>query len=232
MVLAVVIFATTTPPGRYTDFLFVLPVLAAAMVLSGVPILHLVGKVLKVEPFLLVLIIFVPFFKEGTAIREWHFGSWTVTVTREGLDIFFNVLCKGTIAILAMVLLNATTPFVDFLRGLESMHVPRVLVNVLGFMYRYLFVLTDERERMILALRSRSPHPRRVLLWRGMGGIIGVLFIRAFERGERVYQAMCARGFRGTIRTLEVRRLRATDIAATCVVVAVCITGKVVAFLW
>lgn len=231
MVLAIVIFATTTPPGRYIDFLFVLPLLAAAMFLSRVPVLHLVGKVLKVEPFLLVLIMFVPFFKEGTALGQWHLGSWMVTVTREGLDIFLNVLCKGTIAILAMVLLNATTPFVDFLHGLESMRVPRVMVNVLGFMYRYLFVLSDERERMILALRSRSPHPRRLFLWRGLAGIIGVLFIRAFERGERIYLAMCARGFRGTIRTLEDRPLQVTDVAVTLLIVVVCITGKVVVFL-
>ena len=194
--------------------------------------MHLLGKVLKVEPFLLVLIAFVPFFKEGTVLWQWPVGFWTVTVSREGVDIFLNVLCKGTIAILAMVLLNATTPFMDFLRGLESMRVPKVLVNVLGFMYRYLFVLVDERERMMQALRSRSPHPRRLLLWRGIAGVIGVLFVRAFERGERIYQAMCARGFRGTIQTLDVRPLRRADVAATLGVVAVCIAGKVTAFLW
>ncbi|HOE10146.1 MAG TPA: cobalt ECF transporter T component CbiQ [bacterium] len=231
MVLAIVCFAASTPPGRYLDFLFVLPLLVLAMFFSRVPVLHLVEKVLKVEPFLLALIVFVPFFKEGTPLWKWQLGPWTGAVTREGVDVFLNVLCKGTIAILAMVLLNATTPFVGFLRGLESLRVPRLLVNILGFMYRYLFVLTDERERMMLALRSRCPYPRRILLWRGLSGIIGVLFIRAFERGERIYQAMCSRGFLGTIRTLDTPELRASDVALTVTVIAVCITGRLVAWL-
>ena len=85
---------------------------------------------------------------------------------------------------------------------------PAVLVSTLQFMHRYLHVLTDELDRMLKARRSRTFRRTGRLDWGLLTGCIGILFLRAFERGERVHAAMLARGWDGTIRTLDATEAR------------------------
>jgi cobalt/nickel transport system permease protein len=119
------------------------------------------------------------------------------------------------VALAGAVLLVATTPFQDILRVLESWRAPRLLLRILAVFYRYLFILTDEAEQMQLALSARlvDPAPRRRLL-RMAGNLAGTLFLRSLERGETVYQAMCARGFDGRFPSLDTPRWRWPDAAA------------------
>jgi cobalt/nickel transport system permease protein len=95
-----------------------------------------------------------------------------------------------------MVLLTSTTPFAALLQLLRGIHTPALLVTVLALMYRYLFVLVDETERMQRARRSRTFVPGRARAWSGAAALIGQLFVRSTERAERIYAAMCARGWR------------------------------------
>jgi cobalt/nickel transport system permease protein len=99
--------------------------------------------------------------------------------------------------------LVATTPFPELLRATRVLHAPAVLAATMSFMYRYLFVLVNEAMRLQTAREARSAGPGRSLLWRArvLGGMIGSLFIRSYERSERIYAAMLARGFTGEIRT-------------------------------
>ena len=90
---------------------------------------------------------------------------------------------------------------------------PAIIVSIIGFMYRYLAVLTDEAGRMNRARQARSaaaPQGRSggSLGWRARvtGAMVGSLFIRSYERSERIYAAMLARGFSGTFRTAELAR--------------------------
>ena len=102
-----------------------------------------------------------------------------------------------------MLTLAATTPMRHLLGGLGRLGVPAVLVSTLHFMIRYLHVLADELSRMVLARRSRTFRRSGRLDWGLLTGLIGMLFVRSFERGERVHAAMLARGWDGTIRTLD-----------------------------
>jgi cobalt/nickel transport system permease protein len=86
---------------------------------------------------------------------------------------------------------------------MRRLGMPLVLVSTLQFMYRYLHVLADELDRMVQARRSRTFRRSGRLDWGLLTSLIGVLFVRAFERGERVHDAMIARGWDGTIRTLD-----------------------------
>jgi cobalt/nickel transport system permease protein len=95
-----------------------------------------------------------------------------------------------------MVLLSNTTPFADLLRVLKAWRMPALLVTTLSLMYRYLFVLVDEAQRMQRARASRTFTPKRRRAWRTMATVISQLFIRSSERAERIYAAMCARGWR------------------------------------
>ena len=114
-----------------------------------------------------------------------------------------SVLARNSLAFLTIMVLAYVTPFPRLLVGLRRLGMPAALGATLHFMYRYLHVLADELERMSRARRSRSFRGRGGLGWGLLGGLVGVLFLRAFERGERVHAAMLARGWDGTLRTLD-----------------------------
>jgi cobalt/nickel transport system permease protein len=100
-----------------------------------------------------------------------------------------------------------TTPLPDLLWALRKLHVPDILVAIVSFMYRYLFVMLDEAARLMRARASRSAartghRAGQTVLWRGrvVGYMVGSLMLRSFERSERIYQAMAARGYAGELR--------------------------------
>ena len=95
------------------------------------------------------------------------------------------------------MLLGATTTFPAVLRALEALRVPRLFVLIAAFMYRYLFVIVEEVRRMRAALSSRGYRPRHALQAAAIGRVASALFLRTYARGERVYLAMQARGYRG-----------------------------------
>jgi cobalt/nickel transport system permease protein len=113
-----------------------------------------------------------------------------------GTAAFAALVAKSTLCLLAMVVLSATTSFAEILRALRRAGMPALLVTVLALMYRYLFVLIDESERMALARASRTFSPGRVRTWQSSAAIAGGLFTRSSLRAHRVYDAMCARGWR------------------------------------
>ncbi len=113
-----------------------------------------------------------------------------------------SILLKNSLAFLAVLVLAGVTPFPRLLDALRRLGAPRVLVATLHFMFRYSYVLVDELGRMVQARRSRS-FRRGGPGWASLSGLIGVLFLRAMERGERVHSAMLARGWDGTIRSLD-----------------------------
>jgi cobalt/nickel transport system permease protein len=117
--------------------------------------------------------------------------------------VLLTILAKNSLAFLATLVLTAVTPFPNLLGAMRRLGMPLVLVATLQFMYRYLHVLADELDRMLKARRSRTFRRSGQLDWGLLTGLIGVLFVRAFERGERVHAAMVARGWDGTIRTLD-----------------------------
>jgi cobalt/nickel transport system permease protein len=137
-----------------------------------------------------------------------HIGG--LAVSAEGLVRFASIVVKSWVSVQAAILLAAITPFADLLWGMRELRVPKALVAIVGFMYRYLFVLGDEALRLMRARAARSAVPAAGgragggLVWRGRvaGGMVGNLAMRAFERSERIYDAMVARGFRGEILTL------------------------------
>jgi cobalt/nickel transport system permease protein len=122
---------------------------------------------------------------------------------RSGLAVVAaSILIKNGLALLAMLVLAGTTPFPTMLVALRRLGVPPLLVATLQFMDRYRHVLLDELDRMATARRART-FRRRTLPWSLLGGLIGMLFLRTFERAERVHGAMLARGWSGTLPSLD-----------------------------
>jgi cobalt/nickel transport system permease protein len=123
---------------------------------------------------------------------------------RYGLGVVAaSILIKNSLALLIMLVLAATTPFHKLLAALRKLGVPPVLVATLQFMDRYRHVLMDELERMSTARRARTFNRGGSLAWSLLTGLVGMLFLRTFERAERVHGAMVARGWTGVIRNVD-----------------------------
>lgn len=148
-----------------------------------------------VLPLVLLVAVLVPFLRHGGT--AWSLGP--LTVSREGLGVLAGVAAKATLGTISAVLLGATTSFPDVLRALEALRVPRLVTLIAGFTYRYLFVIADEVRRMRAALQARGYRPRHALQAAAVGRVATALFLRSYGRGERVYLAMVARGYAGTM---------------------------------
>jgi len=184
--LLFIIFVITTAPHDYLSFAAYAAIIFIVVLLSRVPLSYVFKRVLVIIPFVLLVALFLPFANKGP----------------EGWTIFWNVIIKSFLAVLATIMLSSTTRFHILLKGFELLKFPKIMIMMLAFMYRYIFILADEAHRMERARESRyfgGEYFRQVKV---ISNIIGLLFIRAFERGERVYQSMAARGFNGEIITM------------------------------
>jgi cobalt/nickel transport system permease protein len=148
-------------------------------------------------------------------------GPLVLTVSGEGLRMFSTILLKSWLSVQVALLLAFSTPFHDLIDALRELRLPRIMVSIISFMYRYLGVLTNEAGRMNVARAARSaaaPDGRSGggLRWRAKvtGAMVGSLFIRSYERSERVYAAMQARGFEAQFRHLAMRRLERSELLA------------------
>lgn len=208
-----VIMVVVTPPGEWQAFAIYLLFLSLLTLITKVPPLYILKRSLVVIPFVVLIGIFIPFLKTGGASGSYNVWMWDIP--KSNLILFGSIIAKSWLSVITLVLLTATTQFSDVLKGLERMRMPKVMVMILSFMYRYIFVLTDEVLRMKQARDSRSFGDKRSRQIKTIGNMIGTLFLRSYERGERVYAAMVSRGFDGEIRTLSCMTMRTADLLYT-----------------
>jgi len=198
--LGFMLLVVATPRGWYLAYAAYLLLLVAVVAVSRVPATYLVKRMVVEVPFV-VFAVLMPFIATGPRV-----DLLGVAVSASGLAAGSALLVKGTLGVLASLTLAATTEPRDLLAGLERLRVPSLLVQIMGFMVRYLDVVTDEMGRMRVARESRGFNARDVRHWPVLARSAGALFIRSYERGERVHLAMLSRGYTGTM-----PRLRAAD---------------------
>ena len=201
--LVFILAVISTPPTRWQVFALHLFLIATLLLLSKLPVFYVLKRSLVIMPFVVMITIFIPFIKEGEVAGSYNIWLWQVSVTYSGLQVLWNVLIKAWLSILSLIWLTSTTKLTNLLHGLERLGMPKVMVMILSFMYRYIFVVVDEVMRMRQARDSRHFGGKRLWQLQTIGNMIGTLFIRSYERGERVYVAMLARGFDGHSRTLD-----------------------------
>ncbi len=159
----------------------------------------LLRRVALVLPFAGVMLAVIPFAVPGQALFGIKLGPLALAATEQGLDRAAVLSLRILTAVLAVNALTATTPFSELMRAFRELKIPGVFVQVLEFTVRYLFVLAGEVDRMRLARRSRCFESGGTLLnravFRTLGQMVGVLFIRSWDRGERIYCAMLSRGY-------------------------------------
>ncbi|MGI8730072.1 MAG: cobalt ECF transporter T component CbiQ, partial [Solirubrobacteraceae bacterium] len=205
--LSVTIVAVSAPLALWPVFAVCAGVLACYAVIGRVRPRDLWRRVRVVLPFVLAVGALVPFVRTGGD----SYDLGLLTAHEAGLAVFLTVGAKAVIGTLSAALLGTTTTFPQVLRALEALRAPRLFVLIAAFMYRYLFVIVEEVGRMRSSLLSRGYHPRNALQAGPMGRVATAMFLRTYGRGERVYQAMLARGYEGTMPHLVPLSFRRAD---------------------
>ena len=226
------------PIGGYVALLVAWIGLTAASMLARLGPLRLSRGAFVAAPFLLAALPLV-FVRPENPLGSVDLGPLRLTVSGEGLRIFTTIALKSWLSVQAALLLTFTTPFHDLLDALRELRLPRIMVAIIGFMYRYLAVLGDEAQRLMRARAARSAVVEGgsgggSLAWRARvtGSMVGSLFLRSYERSERIYEAMLARGFEGTFRHMGARAIRTQEWVAIATVIVALVVYEAAAHLW
>src|SRR6185369_872767 len=176
-------------------------------------------------PFALIAITIL-FSMPGKPLSTFHFLMWDFTITDVGFLRFVSILIRSWLSVQMAILLVGCSPFPDIIHALEHLRIPAILTTIIAFLYRYLFVLTDEVFRLLRARESRSAARAGKkggggVFWRAKvaGDMAGQLFLRSYERSDRIYQAMVARGYSGHLYTLNAHEMKSRDYFVTALAI-------------
>ena len=196
-VLGFVLVVVSTPREALWAFAAYALLLAGVAATARVPAGFLLKRLLIEIPFVAFALL-MPFVAQGERI-----GVLGLRLSEPGLWGAWNILAKGTLGVAASVLLASTTELRSLLLGLQRLRMPSLLVQIASFMIRYGDVVTDEMRRMRVARESRGFTARGVRHWGVLARTAGALFIRSYERGERVHLAMVSRGYTGALPVID-----------------------------
>jgi cobalt/nickel transport system permease protein len=196
--VAFTLAVVSTPREQLWAFAADALILTAVATLGRIPIAFIARRAVIELPFVAFAVLL------PVVGRAPNLDVVGLRLSEPGLWSAWNIICKGTLGVAAAVTLAATTPVEQILAGLERLKMPRLLVAMTGFMVRYGHVLTDEMARMRIARESRGRPCRHLWQAKALAQSGGTLFVRAYERGERVHLAMQARGYAGTMPQREV----------------------------
>lgn len=224
-ILLMVFAIALTPNGRWQTW-FVYGVTIAGLILfSRISKTVLFKRAIVESAFVGVVILGTLFSREGEVIWQWGI----LQITTIGLITLGSVICKAGLCLIALNILTMTTSISEILQALASLRTPPLLVAILASMYRYLNVLIEEFNSMRRAAISRNfsiaSHRRQRLI---IGNSIGVLFIRTYDRGERIYQAMLARGYREILPLENSAKENIKDFAAISLTLLLGLLGQLV----
>jgi cobalt/nickel transport system permease protein len=207
LALAFIFSLNLTPFNAWPAYILFLTLILSATLLSRLGIGFVLKRAMLALPFVLAAL---PLIFTGPDATPVQLLGVSLHYSPPGLERFASIALRSWISVQTAILLAATTRFPDLLTALQQIHVPRLFIAIIGLMWRYLFVISEEVTRMLRARSSRSatlPGNRRAataraggsLVWRARvtGGMAGSLFLRSLERSDRVYAAMLSRGYNG-----------------------------------
>lgn len=189
---------------------FLFPVVSAT--LADIPAKIIIKRLVVIAPFGLMVGIFNPILDRRIILSVCGFGI------SAGWVSYSSILVKFILTVSSAIILIATTSFPGICLALERLKVPKIFVLQLMFLYRYIFVLGNEIVRTLRARELRSFGKKGYEIFTA-GNILGSLLLRTIDRSERIYQAMCSRGFNGEINLLRKNEISSRDFvytAASC----------------
>jgi cobalt/nickel transport system permease protein len=228
LTVAFILTCSLTPVSAWAVYILLLTLILSIEILSTLGVRYVHKRALLAAPFVLAALPVI-FTVDGTAVFSLPLGAWTLTASIEGLERFISIALKSWLSIQAAVVLAAATPFPELLHAMRTVGIPRLLVAMFGLTWRYIFVLVDEALRLMRAraarsginpdfrsstsLRAKRAKEGGGIIWRAQvtGGMAGSLFLRGFDRSDRIYTAMLSRGYDGEVRLMPVPPLNAAN---------------------
>jgi len=208
--LACILTAALLPAGAWPAYILLFTLILAVIILSELGVGSVLRRAALALPFVLAALPLL-FTVDGPALLRFQALGRELVLSTTGLERFLSLALKSWLSVQAALALTASTPFPELLGAMRWARIPRLLVAIFGLMWRYLFVLVDEALRLMRARAARSGTPAHEhlktggsLAWRARvtGGMAGSLFLRAFDRSDRIYTAMLSRGYDGEVRSL------------------------------
>jgi cobalt/nickel transport system permease protein len=188
-----ILIVVSTPVTQWPAFVAYFIWLLTVVLVAKIPFTLLFKRSLIEIPFVFFAIL-MPFFGSGEKVQVGPFDLY-----REGLIAGSGIVVKGTLGVMTAIILSTSTTAREILRGLERLKLPVLMVQIASFMLRYVNVVNDEMERMKVARESRGFEATGVKHWKVLATAAGALFIRSYERGERVHLSMLSRGYVGVL---------------------------------
>ncbi|MBZ5611618.1 MAG: energy-coupling factor transporter transmembrane protein EcfT [Acidobacteriia bacterium] len=210
LVLVTFLVALATTAGNAFPTLAVdAALLAAGALIAGLPLGRLLLRAMAILPFSVTF-----------GIISWLAGEHLRAIA---------LVEKSYLSTVAVLLLVGTTPLPRLLSGLEALGTPRLLVLLAQFLYRYLFVISEQAQhlRLAAACREGSSGAHRHGKFRAAAGALAVLFARSYYRAEGIHQAMLARAFTGRFSPLNPLRFGPADGFFTAVIGAMLILARI-----
>lgn len=205
------------PDAAWLAFLLAWAFILIANALSGLGLGFTFRRSFIALPFALAAITAL-FSIPGAPVMSFRFLMQDFTITDAGLLRFVSIVIRSWLSVQMAILLVAVTEFPKIVHALNHLRVPTILTVIISFLYRYLFVLTDEVMRLLRAREARSAGAAGKrgggsVMWRArvVGNMAGQLFLRSYERSDRVYNAMLARGYKGELMTIHPHQVHAGD---------------------
>jgi cobalt/nickel transport system permease protein len=182
--------------------------LCLLLLLTRVSPVHIVTKFLRIIWIVILMTLLLPFQPSDEVL----FNLYGLKIYKSGLHLQFTILVRSSILLLALILINLSTPFTKQLSALRWFRIPVALINLLSYVYRFIFIFIDEIERLLICWQSRYIILSVKKRFYYLSNLIGALFIRAIERSEHIYIAMKSRGYSGRIFVVESPNIRIFDI--------------------
>jgi cobalt/nickel transport system permease protein len=214
--LLVIVSTVVLPDAAWLAFALTWGVVVLGSILADLGPLFVLRRSVVALPFALAAVS-VMFTLPGQPVADATVGPFHLTATDRGVARFVSIVIRSWLSVQFAILLVSTTRFTELMHALRHLRVPSLLVSVISLMYRYLAVLIDEAGRLLRARDARSARlpgrrgPSVLARGRVAGHMVGQLFLRSYERSDRVYSAMLARGYRGVPMLIHTESLRGND---------------------
>jgi len=211
---AAILIIVSEPRGNIFPFPLYFLLIGTFLLLSRIPLAFILRRCLIALPFILAAALLLPLSLalDGSPGTEVTSGTWAYSL---------SIILKALAALTLLALLTSLDKFHRLIKGLRAVGLPAVFGVLAALMYRYIFILNDERLRTQRARISRTPGRLRTGRFRVIGNQAAVIFLRSWERAHLVYQAMLARGFDGSFPEYEDMSFRKRDALFLCSVILI-----------
>ncbi len=226
--VSVVLFVTAvalTPRQSVWSFAVDAVLVLVLLGIAGFRATQVIARLAVVLPFIAFAFL-IPFIAGG---EQTSVAGFNLSI--EGLWGTWNVIAKAVLGTATSMILAGTTAVAALLRGMTRLRVPAVITSIIAFMFRYLDLIVGEMGRMRTAMTARGHDPRWLWQAKPIASSAGAMFVRSYERGERVHAAMTSRGFTGSMPELNTAKASGRDWALAAIPPLVAASGALAGVL-